>query len=68
MKELYGLFVKMEEEVKPSNENNTTYYNNSEHNYMQPQLNKSTHQKLPEISPQYQKKEKESPGMHYNKY
>ena len=35
MKELYGLFVKMEEEVKPV-DNNTTYYNNSEYNYMQP--------------------------------
>ena len=33
MKELYGLFVKMEEEVRP-NDNNTTYYNNSEYNYM----------------------------------
>jgi hypothetical protein len=37
MKELYGLFVKMEEEVKPVENNNmaaTTYYNNSESNYM----------------------------------
>ena len=37
MKELYGLFVKMEEEVKPPDNSNfaaTTYYNNSENNYL----------------------------------
>ena len=37
MKELYGLFVKMEEEVKPPDKSNfaaTTYYNNSVNNYL----------------------------------
>ena len=41
MKELYGLFVKMEEEVKPIENNNmgtTTYYDNTQSHFMQPQL------------------------------
>jgi hypothetical protein len=42
MKELYGLFVKMEEEeTKPNDNNNmgtTTYYDNTQTHFMQPQL------------------------------
>ena len=66
MKELYGLFVKMEEEVRPL-ETQMAQHTFYADNTLPPSMTESA-SKLPEISPKYHNKEKESPSMHYNKY